>query len=455
MDERQRRLAADFPAVLADVVRYEEILARFEESGADHIAELRQQSSELKLHKAELKNAAQEARKRVADDRRSYHDELRTDGAKAHLTQSGLQNSMIREELRGAEGKRTALHKATMEHEAQVEFLEAQMAESAERGEALVVAVKRELHTPAHADVEEDLRAWTQAQADTMANYEKAKAKLSAERLALEAATEELQEAQARYAGSAAEEAAAVVTSILRDILQTVHEEMEVAPELAEIDAEIEATRHERKLIKKEIASMVEEAAEANARVKARVDAVEAMRKELEPAALYASYGAELVVTRCRVRSALGSGIVAGPRALVVARDVSITDCGRHGVFCHNGGRIVLDAVSILRCRQYGALALHANVKTAEPEHQGEGEEDGDGSGSTIQAEAAKPATVCCLAPLTLCCLAACPCPVLMMVFCISPAKDSEFFSSGDALARGNACASSESRIDRRVVYGS
>jgi hypothetical protein len=75
----------------------------------------------------------------------------------------------------------------------------------------------------------------------------------------------------------------------------------------------------------------------------------------------------------------------------VKARNVTISDCGRHGVFCHNGGRLLLDAVSILRCRQYGALALHANLP---PPRAEEGEEDGGESGSgPIQADSAKPKT--------------------------------------------------------------
>ena len=393
-DERHRKMAANFPAVLADVVRYEEILAKFEEDGADEIAELRAQSSELKLHKQELKKAAAEAKTRVKNERKEYNDQFRKCGDRAHLVQIGMQVAMVLEELKSAEAKQLAMQNAMMQEQAHLNFLEAQMKEDAEGGEAILEAARRPAESPSQPAGQDDLQAWMQKQKDAMENHEKLKMKLNAARMAWEAAADEAKEVAAHYAQSAAGEAAAVAGAIMGDILQTVHENTEVAPELAEIDAEILETRKERKRVKALVAAMMEEVAEAGQNVKSRVESVEAMRKELEPAALYAAYGAELVVTRCRVRSAVGSGIVAGPRALVVVRDVSVSDCGRHGVFCHNGGRIVLDAVSILRCRQYGALALHANVKIKEEEKAAAADEEEEGAGMQIEAVSAKPTTV-------------------------------------------------------------
>lgn len=86
-DERHRKLAKEFPSVLSDVVRYEEILATFEEEGADHIAELGQHSSELKAHKKKLKSAATESQTRVSADRRVFKEWLRKAGVPDSLAQ--------------------------------------------------------------------------------------------------------------------------------------------------------------------------------------------------------------------------------------------------------------------------------------------------------------------------------------------------------------------------------
>ena len=82
-------------------------------------------------------------------------------------------------------------------------------------------------------------------------------------------------------------------------------------PELAGIKEEIEEIRQERKEIKAEISRILGETAEASERVTSRVTRLEAIRAELEPGALYAAYGAEVVVSRCQVRSSIGSGILA------------------------------------------------------------------------------------------------------------------------------------------------
>ena len=82
-------------------------------------------------------------------------------------------------------------------------------------------------------------------------------------------------------------------------------------PELAGIKEEIEEIRQERKEIKAEISRILGETAEASERVTSRVTRLEAIRAELEPGALYAAYGAEVVVSRCQVRSSIGSGVLA------------------------------------------------------------------------------------------------------------------------------------------------
>ncbi len=76
------------------------------------------------------------------------------------------------------------------------------------------------------------------------------------------------------------------------------------------------------------------------------------------------------------------------------------------GVLCHNGGRILLEHVSILRCRQHGAHALHTNTPPTIPagdalahaalDAQESGEEasaTGGGSHMLTQNEADKPSS--------------------------------------------------------------
>jgi len=394
-DERHRRVAAEFPSVLADVVRYEEILAAFEEKGAAHIRELKDHSSELKAHKRELKKAAGESEARVDGDRRLHKELLRQQGHKDRLAQVAMQVEMLREETRVADSKQNTLRDVALKAEALLKLLVARLSEESSKGEALVLEVKNSgdffSQTPKVRLAQEELQAWKEAQETINNEYTEAKEQDRSVRVTWEASAEEAQHVTDDFKKNKAQEAGVIALLMLENILQVVHEHVEVAPELLEINILIEETRQERKGIKAEMAAILAETAEATENVQHRVNAVEKMRQELEPAAVYAVYGAEIVLTRCRVRSAVGSGIVAGPRALVVARNSTVSDCGRHGVFCHNGGRILLDEVSILRCRQYGALALHANFPPKNLE--GTADKDDAAPDSPLHADSAKPMT--------------------------------------------------------------
>ena len=268
---------------------------------------------------------------------------------------------MLQAQDRAAKIKSNQVKDEVAEIEARLEFLRARLAARAE---------------PNGADAQIGPQGLEAADDER----EKAEAELQKARYRWEQAMQDAAEVALELQKHAEVASHVLAGLILEDILQSVHEEAEVAPELAALRAEIHDLRQQRKSIKERMKQVLAETEDASAKVHERVQAVEAMRRQLEPCALYVAYGGEVVVTRCRLRSARGSGIVAGPRALAVARGVSITHCGRHGVLCHNGGRIVLDSVSILHCRQYGALALHANLL---PTAHAQARQDDDGSGGS------------------------------------------------------------------------
>jgi len=377
-EERLRQVAEQFPGVLADVVRYEEILASFEESGADRVTDLKHHSSELKIYKLALKKDEAEAQSRISQDRAAFREECRKRGDRDLLGKVAMEVEMLREELRAAQVKH---EKAACEAGA----VEDKVALAQARVQELKTAVQDQAFEHVSAK-DPKLAATAQEQVvEAQGNVAEASQLLRVLNINRQTAREEMERLSAQLQGFKAKEASVMADQVVELLLQLVHETVEVAPELADIKTAIEEARQERKAVKAELHQLQATTAEAAENVNARVTVLEAMRKELEPCAVYAAYGAELVLTRCKVRSACGSGIVAGPRALVVARTVTISDCGRHGVFCHNGGRCVLDAVSILRCREYGALALHANW----PPKEDPPEQDGD----LIQSESAKPTT--------------------------------------------------------------
>ena len=95
LEEKLRELATQFPVVLADVVRYEEILAAFEEGGQDTLDQLRLDSTDLKLHKQELKKEEVAVMARVAEDRRAFHDMLKLRGDDKQLGLAVMQVCML------------------------------------------------------------------------------------------------------------------------------------------------------------------------------------------------------------------------------------------------------------------------------------------------------------------------------------------------------------------------
>ena len=310
-DERHRHVAAQFPGVLAHVVRYEEILASFEENGADRVVELDSLKKELKLHKLALKKDADQAKARVSADRQIFREECRRRGDRDLLNKVTMEVEMLKEEARVAQVKheKAASQATAMEDKVQLAHAKVMDLKAAvlDAEFVRVASTDAKLAAAAHDQV-----------AEALEHVEEARQLLRTLNMDRQTASEEAQRVGQQLKGLQAKQAVVMAEQMLEDLLQTVHETVEVAPELADINAAIEETRQERREVKAELKSMQATVAEAAANVKARVDEVEAMRKELEPCAVYAAYGGELVLTRCKVRSGSGCGIVAGPRALVV-----------------------------------------------------------------------------------------------------------------------------------------